>query len=114
MGGFFHGWRRKVGCITLLVACLLAGMWIRSNAAYDGIWLTIEGRRYMATSVGGRVGFWSQQSSVSHGWISQRLEADHAAGLSTMLLGQAVVLPYWSLILPLTLFSAYLILWKPK
>jgi|GEM_PF-1247878 hypothetical protein len=28
MGEFFHGWRRKVGVLTLLVACVVTGIWI--------------------------------------------------------------------------------------
>ncbi len=30
MREFFRGWRRKVGCLTLVMACLVTGMWMRS------------------------------------------------------------------------------------
>ena len=30
MRDFFKGWRRKVGCITLVMACLLISGWLRS------------------------------------------------------------------------------------
>ena len=29
MGEFFHGWRRKTGCVTLLMALLAMGAWVR-------------------------------------------------------------------------------------
>ena len=30
MGDFFKGRRRKIGCVTLVMACVLMGMWMRS------------------------------------------------------------------------------------
>ena len=39
MREFFHGWRRKVGCVTLLIACALAGMWMRSLVYSDSVLL---------------------------------------------------------------------------
>lgn len=30
MRNFFNGWKRKVGCVTLLMASLLASLWITS------------------------------------------------------------------------------------
>jgi len=35
---FFHGWRRKMGVATLLVACVLAIGWLRSIKEFDGIY----------------------------------------------------------------------------
>jgi hypothetical protein len=37
MWAFFRGWRRKVGCITLLVACLFLAMYMRSRVLLDEI-----------------------------------------------------------------------------
>jgi len=31
MGEFFRGWKRKVGVVTLLMACVFAGGWLRSE-----------------------------------------------------------------------------------
>ncbi len=28
----FHGWRRKLGCVTLVMALALTGLWIRSRS----------------------------------------------------------------------------------
>jgi|GEM_PF-5575510 len=35
MPEFFPGWKRKVGVITLLVACFSVGAWVRSESAAD-------------------------------------------------------------------------------
>jgi hypothetical protein len=45
MGSFFHGWRRKAGFVTLLMACVFAAGWVRSLSGYDGIlWPSGTGR----------------------------------------------------------------------
>jgi len=35
MGEFFKGWRRKTGCITLVMACAFMGLDLRSRLVYD-------------------------------------------------------------------------------
>lgn len=35
MGGFFKPWRRKIGMVTLLMACLFTGGWVRSGSTRD-------------------------------------------------------------------------------
>lgn len=40
---FFHGWRRKVGVVALVMACGLASEWIRSQSSGDT--LLFHGRR---------------------------------------------------------------------
>jgi hypothetical protein len=37
MHTFFYGWRRKVGVVTLVMACVFMGVWIRSRVAPDTI-----------------------------------------------------------------------------
>ena len=37
MGDFFKPWRRKAGCITLLMACVIAMGWIRSQTVADNL-----------------------------------------------------------------------------
>lgn len=39
MRTFFHGGRRKLGCVALLLACVVAGMWFRSQIYGDFILL---------------------------------------------------------------------------
>lgn len=31
MHEFFHGWQRKVGCVTLVMALAVCAMWIRNT-----------------------------------------------------------------------------------
>ena len=35
MREFFHGWRRKAGCVTLMMACAVMGLWIRGQRFRD-------------------------------------------------------------------------------
>ena len=37
MGEFFRGWKRKVGVVTLILACAFAGLWVRSLYYQDQI-----------------------------------------------------------------------------
>ena len=37
MGEYFHGWKRKLGVMTLAVACLFMAGWIRSFLVHDQI-----------------------------------------------------------------------------
>jgi hypothetical protein len=37
MKEFFHGWRRKTGLVTLVLACLFASLWVRSVSWLDNI-----------------------------------------------------------------------------
>ena len=38
MGDFFKGWRRKTGCVVLVMASVLAAGWGRSVSLVDTIW----------------------------------------------------------------------------
>ena len=88
MGDFFHGWRRKVGCVTLVMACALALHWAGS---YSTVNLPED--------------------------YYPDLESHHGNIEYTIFVGtrREVVwtIPYASVTIPLTLISAYLILWKP-
>jgi len=35
MLNFFHGWKRKAGCVTLVMACVFAAWWFRSQHVVD-------------------------------------------------------------------------------
>lgn len=37
MHTFFHGWRRKAGCVSLVVACVFVIAWMRSLFRADGV-----------------------------------------------------------------------------
>jgi hypothetical protein len=48
---FLHGWRRKTGCVTLVIACMLCGVWIRSLGVSDFVEFNGRYCRYCVQSV---------------------------------------------------------------
>src|SRR4051794_19488286 len=40
MRDFFKGWRRKLGCVTLVMACVFMAGWVRSIGISD--WITLN------------------------------------------------------------------------
>lgn len=146
MREFFRGWRRKLGCVALVMAFAVLAMWIRSYSCDEWIERT---RSNVRTSVGSQDGgilltrqWWAIDS---HGpWSDSPLRGfsttdsrriknipyHHGAlvdwsyqvagfyGSSGTDLGgvsfEFRMIPYWSLVLTLTLLSAYLIVWKPR
>ena len=42
MGEFFNGWNRKIGVLTLLLACVLMGWWVRSLRICDDVYFCRE------------------------------------------------------------------------
>ena len=142
MWSFFHGWRRKTGCVTLVMACALAAMWVRSLSTIDVLALPASLLNY--TFVSGQGSFAAtgnfvfnlrQDSREENGRTIVRVEIRQIVkqpnrkefhwwkfnGSEFRLFrsssesnGVIPMVPYWSLVLPLTLISAYLILWKPR
>ena len=56
MGDFFKGWQRKVGLLTLLLACVFMGGWVRSKSTFDGVLLCASSTEYTIHSMDG--GIW--------------------------------------------------------
>ena len=145
MGEFFKGWRRKVGCVTLVMACVVTLMWMRSLDIEDSLTESKElGTTYFVGSRNQQL-LWAKQEGVF--WKAKGVWEEHKLGSSPFVsvqdyqsqsrknwcgfrfeVGESemrgpivgkvrlviVAIPYWSLVLPLTLLSAYLILWKPR
>jgi len=139
MGEFFRGWRRKIGMVTLLMACVVMGGWLRSPHHCDSfnsrigklaiIWL-------ISADVQIGVSIITSEDSViapkSAGWITYMPETFEALfprqlgfvwrcrycgfGKSINQSGDVFVwvCPYWSIVIPLMLLSAYLLLTKPR
>jgi hypothetical protein len=138
MREFFKGWRRKTGCVALVMACALAGEWMRASVTEDAYLLTpqhaiVSGDGYMTVVFTRRHGpqywymaFTKRVDSGPGG--SLKWEQRWRWGVAGVGCGVDVLLvngteedeakwcriPYWGIILPLTLLSAYLILWKPR
>ena len=157
MHTFFHGWRRKAGCVTLVLACAFCGGWVRSGLKFDFVTVSMGGTEYRIGSFDGALRLiWqaplvreaASQTSPRFGWDSGELSslgifatdennvrtrtrldvwkeydvewrwdwggfnggsATHQNTRTT-----AYEFRYWSVTIPLTLLSAYLILWKPR
>ena len=45
MGEFFHGWRRKTGIVTLMMALVFAAVWVRSQFVWDSFNFKIGSNR---------------------------------------------------------------------
>lgn len=142
MLSYFHPLRRKVGVVMLSLSCLLAIGWVRSLQVRDivGIGPVSEtiicgaSNRHMLLLVllpiehlqnGPTLPFWrtaeakptirdcfavikSEQCWLGFGYLitDSQPESGHLA--------TAFAVPYWSIVLPLTLLSAWLLLSKPR
>lgn len=147
------GWRRKAGCVTLVMACGLMGMWIRSHFVVEMISNAADGDWELKTAAGDVI--WSRNSISSNGnsftpmgvrrgltWESKpylaadfRLPndfvfvtrrqipgAEYATASQTIQVfvnKMVFTVRYWRVSLlwaaiPLTLLSAYLLLWTPR
>jgi hypothetical protein len=144
MHTFFHGWRRKIGVVTLVMACVLTVGWVRSVSIRDEINVPIGQKMaekllsvkqslcWVHFPMGSRLLLWKtvllrrdepEENHWQHGrvgmfrwthqWCGFRLGTFELTGRKRPL-ATAVAIPYWSLVLPLTFLSAYLILWKPR
>ena len=141
MREFFRGWKRKVGVVTLVMACAFTVGWIRSEFAIDQLRLHSEtlGMKLKLDSRYGQCRLdvsWDGRESlvgvdVSSFPISnenrQQLESsmwffryfEYVMGSSdgrrvTSIKGSALTLNYCVMAIPLTLLSAWLLLSKPR
>ena len=124
MAEFFKSWRRKVGVMTLLIACLCLGGWVRSLNTIDLIF--VRGGLIVVSLRGNfsfshRVHVLSQ--TLSGGFPSKIRSSDFREGLKIWSMDASstitiqtdhAMIPYWSLVLPATALSAYLLLTKPR
>lgn len=111
MGEFFRGWRRKVGCVTLMMALVLVVGRMRSLLWEDEIPLPsiyiIPPMMIIAPTM-----HWIISSdNMLQYW---KLPPDYYTSLRPVEPRMFFCIPYGSIAVPLTLLSAYLILWKPR
>ena len=152
MWDFFRGWRRKIGSITLLMACALTLIWLRSDVIRDEIdlcpsfywpqlpWygeiVSLKGslgwHRYeMEPGLGGigasfpvalhtyKVKHYFacspkiEDTLVWHrkwGGFGYGAGKTHLKGMSA----QVWIIPFWSVIFPLTLTASFLFVSRPR
>ena len=125
MREFFHGWRRKAGCVTLVVALLLMAGWLRSRNISDRIVIRRYGHvtEYLVSQQSGfgwsKEIYWNLIGAEMLTEVPYREWLGFRYGMKLLpdnLVAKVNVriIPYWSLTIPLTLLSAYLLLWKPR
>ena len=116
MGTYFQLRRRKFGIVTLMLACLLVDEWIRSTTApalldfhvlYDFPIGTCQIEA--ARSDNHSLEFLTNQFLPTSGWHEPADELHGSYELMTVL-----TIPYWKIVVPLTLVSAWLLLSKPR
>jgi hypothetical protein len=146
MREFFRGWRRTVGCATLVMACALMGMWLRSRVVND--FLATDGRdaTYRIGSYGGAISFirdtpavpferflhldsfdegddnkyelwkrWDSWDGYEMSWRWDLAQFHFGVGSTgSASRTESYTFPYWFFVIPITLLSAYLILWKSR
>ncbi|WP_010586532.1 hypothetical protein [Schlesneria paludicola] len=110
MGDFFKPLQRKMGVLTLVLACVLTAGWVRSPHIGDKIEFPLgSGEFVVARSTPDGINL-----SGRRPLFDARLVQVLATGLPCTLLSNWMTIPYWSIVLPLTVLSAYLLLSKPR
>ena len=153
MGDFLKSWRRKAGCVLLVMVTFLWGCWVRSLKTADvigipGMYSPRTKSFFLIASTSRGLEWrhvWSNKGKghffgrPSGSWISTSIEEEAATrpyqfqvtwnksysgirleggtwGKPHLHVGNMsiCVIPYWFIVFPLTLLSAYLILWPGK
>lgn len=131
---FFHGWRRKAGVVTLIIALGIMACWARSYAVRDVVTtapLFEQGHR--VSSEVGTLEWVSWKANSPRplfpaGWRSQRISYTKLGRtplirrvkfqlVTASLAGanaEGFAIPHWLLAIPPTLLSTCLLLWKPR
>ena len=126
MREFFHGWRRKVGCITLLMVCGLTGMWARSRVFQDIVFFDFGSRVHTIHTYGG-VLTWHRHNATPGQpnittWTGRPIGRDGLTQAMLKLMENESwrfdrtvwVIPFRKLVPWCAIFSTYLLFWKPR
>ncbi len=124
MGDFFRGWRRKIGIVTLVMACLSATAWMAC------LWDHAAINRLISDIVppqDGRFGLLTDEASITLGTfmafqpgqfraanvVPPKMSIVTAQGIRLYLL-PIFDIPFWRIVTPLAMLSTYLLLSKPR
>ena len=141
MGEFFKGWRQKLGLLTLLMACVAMGGWVRSFSVMDEIVTRIDDQNiYHFRSTDSKVSwcrvreqhpfqesflktYFSTPSQVNHffrerddiqwRWQCLGFEFGRLIQNGSQMELEIWSVPYWPIAVSLTLISLWLVLAKP-
>ena len=136
MSDFFCGWRRKAGCVTLALALTLMALWLRSIHTKDVVklisldeWqstlLSLEGSLVLNTFQG------ATHPPMDQGlprWLAFRIDGSEMNSPELIWIWRWFgfglishsphstkwVIPYWSIVLPLTTLSGSLLMSKSR
>jgi hypothetical protein len=111
MSDFFHGWRRKAGCVALAMTLFLAGAWIRSLIREDNLHTPFFTLHTHCGTIS-----WFDSQSVGWRWHTKEINSDNWTGFVGVWRRNkdAIAVPYWIFLLPAMMLSAYLIVWPGK
>jgi hypothetical protein len=134
MHTFFHDWRRKAGCVALGAACGLAVLWIRSLSTGD--LLELRPTRMSQVTIMSAYGDakssyqWALEGSFEDDpffeWNTFKTRGNGGSFLPSVFTGSwgrsdgvsgesaGIQIPYFISAIPLTLLSAYLMIWRPR
>jgi hypothetical protein len=145
MGSYFKPWRRKIGVLTLFLACVSTFGWVRSLTIRDELW------RYNGQQHYGLISEWHSLKWIglkfgsvpnvtpSVDWESAVISTrktpsdffgnksscwrwrycgfgygESESGAENNSILKLLFFPYWSIVVPLTLLSAWLLLSKVR
>ena len=118
MGEYFKSWRRRCGLVVLGLACVFVFAWVRGFYTED----TFESTSLVPTPFGF---IFDNGPLIVHSGL---IDAQGVIRTEATLCGPNAVrlsidapnwvmeiaeIHHWSIVIPLTLLSAYLLLWKP-
>lgn len=119
MRDFFQPWRRKVGCVTLVMALLFACSWIRSFVRHEGVAFSISGRKHMVHTRSGEI-LWVSHNPLGnpgpYAW-SDAIEPNIDLDFGTLDAAYRPLhrqIPHFVITVPLLVVAAYLLLSKPR
>jgi hypothetical protein len=113
MGEFFRPWRRNAGCVTLVMASVLAAGWVRSYGRDDLFLCDLFGRQYFLESIQYHLRCGSHIWNGAHSlfdWISTPRTGEWFEEEESI----AVTIQFRTIVIPLTLLSTYLLLSKRR
>ncbi len=129
MGDFCKGWRRKIGVMTLVMACVFAAGWVRSLTIGDQstirmndnslFWMISNNGWFgciavLEPKVGSTTAFflhWTDRSSPGNRNMGPFDGVPYRWDWETY---PHFILPYSTMVIPLTLVSLWLLLFKPR
>ena len=136
MREFFRPWRRKVGLVTLVMACVFAVGWIRSLTSTDAFQWNLKSFGFGAVSTNKSVALFWGILDEPFGWSFPEFMSDNFSTIDEQLKGIdwqwgfadirfgrdptpatsafVCVAHYSWIVFPLTALSAFLLLTKPR